>query len=62
MNEIDLKGQIAVVTGGARGIGLAVARRLAASGAKIALWDRDSGELARAGLEGAHSETVDITD
>ncbi len=62
MNEIDLKSQIAVVTGGARGIGLAIAKRLAASGARIALWDRDAGELARAGLVGAHTEAVDVAD
>ena len=41
MNSYDLSGQVAVVTGGAQGIGLAVARRLAASGARLALWDRD---------------------
>ena len=39
MNQIDLAGNVAVITGGAQGIGLAVARRLAASGARIALWD-----------------------
>ena len=41
MNEIDLKGRRAVVTGGAQGIGLAVAKRLLASGATLSLWDRD---------------------
>ena len=41
MNEIDLKGRCAVVTGGAAGIGLATAQRMAASGARVALWDRD---------------------
>ncbi|MGE0315155.1 MAG: SDR family NAD(P)-dependent oxidoreductase [Lautropia sp.] len=41
MNQIDLKGRHAVVTGGAAGIGLAVAQRLAASGARVALWDLD---------------------
>jgi NAD(P)-dependent dehydrogenase (short-subunit alcohol dehydrogenase family) len=35
----DLNGRTAVITGGARGIGLAVARSLAAQGAKIALLD-----------------------
>lgn len=42
MNDIDLKGRTAVVTGGAQGIGRAVAERLVASGAIVSLWDRDS--------------------
>ena len=42
MNKIDLLGRNAVVTGGAQGIGLAVAKRLSQSGAKISIWDRDS--------------------
>jgi 3-oxoacyl-[acyl-carrier protein] reductase len=41
MNQLDLANQVAAVTGGARGIGLAVARRMVASGAKAALWDVD---------------------
>ena len=40
-NQIDAKGQYAVVTGGAQGIGYAVAARLTQSGARVALWDRD---------------------
>ena len=47
-NVIDLSGRVAVVTGGAQGIGLAVARRLLASGAKVAIWDIDEAEMARA--------------
>ena len=40
MNAYDLEGRIAVVTGGAQGIGFAVAKRLVQSGAKVASWDR----------------------
>ncbi|MBR0663499.1 SDR family oxidoreductase [Roseomonas hellenica] len=46
MNRIDLAGRVAVVTGGARGIGLAIAERAADSGAALALWDMDAGKLA----------------
>ena len=42
MNRIDLNGRIAVVTGGAQGIGLAVARRFIDSGARVSIWDRDA--------------------
>ncbi len=48
MNQLDFNGRFAAVTGGAAGIGLAVARRLAASGARVALWDRDPAALAQA--------------
>lgn len=41
MNQIDLKGRHAVVTGAAQGIGLAIATRLLESGASVSLWDRD---------------------
>jgi NAD(P)-dependent dehydrogenase (short-subunit alcohol dehydrogenase family) len=65
MNQIDLNGQVAVVTGGAQGFGLACARRFLASGAKVSLWDRDPEALQKA-VEllgaGASSEVVDITD
>lgn len=37
----QIQGHTAIVTGGARGIGLAIAERLAAEGARIILWDRD---------------------
>jgi 3-oxoacyl-[acyl-carrier protein] reductase len=48
MNTLDFDGRTAAITGGAAGIGLAVARRLVESGARVALWDRDPGALAAA--------------
>jgi 3-oxoacyl-[acyl-carrier protein] reductase len=48
MNELDFRGRTAVITGGAAGIGFAVAQRLAASGATVAVWDRDEAALAAA--------------
>lgn len=42
MDRIDLEGRIAVVTGGARGIGLAACRALTEAGARCAIWDRDA--------------------
>jgi 2-dehydro-3-deoxy-L-rhamnonate dehydrogenase (NAD+) len=42
MNQIDLTGQVAIVTGGARGIGFACAQRYIASGASVAIWDNDA--------------------
>ena len=45
MNQIDLKDQIAIVTGSAQGIGLAIAKRLLASGASVSLWDRDEKQV-----------------
>src|SRR6267143_2011600 len=41
MNQFDFGGRSAVVTGGAQGIGAAIAKRLRSSGAKVAIWDLD---------------------
>ncbi len=67
MNRIDLAGRVAVVTGGAQGIGLAIAERLLDSGAGVALWDIDEGSLSKAashlGGRGKVSSTrVELTD
>jgi 2-dehydro-3-deoxy-L-rhamnonate dehydrogenase (NAD+) len=65
MNRIDLEGQVAVVTGGAQGIGFAIAKRLIASGASVSLWDMNGDMLEEAKKAlgaAASSKTVDITD
>lgn len=65
MNRIDLEGQHAVVTGGAQGIGFAIAKRLIASGATATLWDLDEtalGSAARALGPSARTIVVDIAD
>jgi 2-dehydro-3-deoxy-L-rhamnonate dehydrogenase (NAD+) len=63
MNRIDLEGRVAVVTGGAQGIGRAVAERLVASGADVWLWDRDAALVAEtAEAIGARGQTADQTD
>jgi len=49
MNRIDLDGKCAVVTGAAQGIGRAVTERFLASGASVALWDRDAGLVEKTG-------------
>jgi 2-dehydro-3-deoxy-L-rhamnonate dehydrogenase (NAD+) len=64
MNQLDMQGRAAIVTGGAAGIGLAIAQRLIASGARVSLWDRDAAALesaARALGNGTHVATVDVT-
>ncbi len=67
MNQLDLRDRVAVVTGGARGIGQAIARRALASGAAVALWDADEaqGEAARralASLGTVSAVRVEVTD
>jgi 3-oxoacyl-[acyl-carrier protein] reductase len=65
MNQYDLKDRVAIVTGGAQGIGLAVAKRLIASGAQVSLWDRDGGLVERTAAElgdHAHAVVIDQTD
>ena len=48
MNSVNLTGRVAVITGGAQGIGLAIAQRFVASGAGVVLWDIDAARLQQA--------------
>ena len=63
MNSYDFKNQVAVVTGGANGIGFSVAERLSKSGASVKIWDLDI-EAAQTAAETINAEAVecDITD
>ena len=62
MTANGFRDQVAVVTGGARGIGLAIARRLAADGGRVVVWDRDLAPLAGSGFAPDAAEAVDVTD
>lgn len=65
MNKIDLNNRAAIVTGGAQGIGLAIVKRMLASGASVRIWDRDQKLLQQtlSGLSGPVSgDAVDVAD
>ncbi|CAN5449614.1 SDR family NAD(P)-dependent oxidoreductase [soil metagenome] len=67
MNQIDLKGRVAVITGGAQGIGYAVAERSLQSGAAVVLWDIDGARLEQAqatlsALGTVSAAVVELTD
>jgi 2-dehydro-3-deoxy-L-rhamnonate dehydrogenase (NAD+) len=61
VNRIDLEGRVAVVTGGAKGLGMALTERLLASGASVSVWDR-FGEVDRYGFKDILSVEVDVSD
>jgi len=64
-NNIDLGGRVAIVTGGAQGIGLALGKRFAASGARLVVWDVDEAAMRDASADlprDVRMERVDIAD
>ncbi len=63
MNQLDFKGRHAVVTGGATGLGYAIAQRLIASGGSVSLWDRDEAAAHKAAMalgQGTQAVAVDV--
>ena len=67
MNQYDLNGRRAIVTGGAQGFGRAIAERLLQSGARVSLWDREADALGRtarelAALGDVHTADVDVSN
>jgi len=66
MNQYDMKGRHAVITGGATGLGYAIAERVLASGGSVTLWDRDEAGMAKAVASlkhpgSVHSVQVDVS-
>ena len=61
MNQLDFNGRHAVITGGATGLGYAIAARLVASGGSVTLWDRDLAAAQRAAtVLGAKAQAVQV--
>ena len=48
MHNFDLKNKTAVITGGAQGFGLDIAKKFLSSGAKVNIWDIDKTQLKKA--------------
>ena len=66
MHQFDLKNRVAIITGGAQGFGLDIAKRFLASGAKVIIWDNDENEISKAlkklNNPNLLSNIVDISD
>ena len=67
MNQLDLKGRVAIITGGAQGIGYSTASRMLVSGASLLLWDMDAVRLGQAvselsALGTVSGAVVELTD
>jgi 3-oxoacyl-[acyl-carrier protein] reductase len=65
VNKLDFRGRHAVVTGGASGLGHAIAKRLIVSGGSVSVWDVDAQAAARAARQlgdQAHPVAVDVAD
>jgi 3-oxoacyl-[acyl-carrier protein] reductase len=61
MNQLDFKDRHAVITGGATGLGYAIAQRLIASGGSVTLWDRDEAGAKKAALQlGSKAQVVQV--
>ena len=66
MNNFDLKNKVAIVTGGAQGFGLDIAKKFINSGAQVRIWDNDENELntviKKENNENLKYDVVDVTD
>ncbi len=62
MNQLDFKGRHAVVTGGATGLGYAIAQRLLQSGGSVTLWDRDRVAAEKAAVQLGSKATAVAVD